>query len=307
MGGSTVLGLLLALAPSLVRAQAPATGTWKGVEHFGYQLQGLKKEALLASPFDLLVIDYSRDGSEGQRWTKADIAELKTKGRPRRLLAYLSIGEAEKYRYYWRPAWNDKPPAWLEKENPDWLGNIKVRYWDPAWQALVFGKPDSYLDKIVDAGFDGVYLDLVDAYEYFEERGRPEAKADMKAFVLALARYAREKRGKPGFGVFPQNGEGLLDDPEYLAAVTGIGREDTYYGYGAQGKATPAEVTAGFETALDKAVAAGKLVLSIDYVTDRKAAAKAYKRAGAHGYLEYCGVRALDRLSPQPWSPERAK
>ena len=29
---------------------------------------------------------------------------------------------------------------------------------------------DSYLQKIIQAGFDGVYLDIVDAFEYFEDR-----------------------------------------------------------------------------------------------------------------------------------------
>ena len=59
--------------------------------------------------------------------------------------------------------------SWLEEENPDWSGNYKIRYWDKNWQQIIFGNPDAYLDKILKAGFDGVYLDLVDSYEYFEE------------------------------------------------------------------------------------------------------------------------------------------
>jgi cysteinyl-tRNA synthetase len=59
-------------------------------------------------------------------------------------------------------------PAWLLGENPDWPGNHKVRYWDSAWQSIIYGNDSSYLKRIINAGFDGVYLDLIDAFEYFE-------------------------------------------------------------------------------------------------------------------------------------------
>lgn len=52
---------------------------------------------------------------------------------------------------------------------PHWAGNSKVEYWDPAWQAVIFGSAEAYLDRILAAGFDGVYLDIIDAYEYFED------------------------------------------------------------------------------------------------------------------------------------------
>ena len=84
------------------------------------------------------------------------------------MIAYLSIGEAEDYRYYWQPEWKENPPAWLLDENPNWPGNHKVYYWDPEWQAIIYGNHSSYLAKILAAGFDGVYLDLIDAYETFE-------------------------------------------------------------------------------------------------------------------------------------------
>ena len=80
----------------------------------------------------------------------------------------MSIGEAENYRYYWKPGWALIQPPWLLGENPNWSGNFKVRYWEADWQRIIFGADDSYLKKILDAGFDGVYLDLVDVYEHFE-------------------------------------------------------------------------------------------------------------------------------------------
>jgi cysteinyl-tRNA synthetase len=102
--------------------------------------------------------------------SSGEVAALKTKknGGDRLVIAYMSIGEAENYRYYWKPGWALIPPPWLLGENPNWSGNFKVRYWEADWQRIIFGADDSYLKKILDAGFDGVYLDLVDAYEHFE-------------------------------------------------------------------------------------------------------------------------------------------
>lgn len=84
------------------------------------------------------------------------------------MIAYMSIGEAEDYRYYWQTEWEINPPSWLAEENPNWPGNYKVRYWDLAWQEIIYGNDNSYLKKILDAGFDGVYLDIIDTFEYFE-------------------------------------------------------------------------------------------------------------------------------------------
>ena len=101
---------------------------------------------------------------------KEEVERLKHKanGGKRLVICYMSIGEAEDYRYYWQSEWKRDKPAWLARENPEWRGNYKVRYWDPAWQEIICGAGDSYLNRILAAGFDGVYLDIIDAFEYFE-------------------------------------------------------------------------------------------------------------------------------------------
>lgn len=131
------------------------------------------KEQFLAAiqdtDYDLILIDLFFDGTE--ELTVDDITSLKTKvnGGTRLTIAYMSIGEAEDYRYYWQESWTQDPPDWLEEENPDWEGNYKVQYWDNNWQDIIFGNDGSYLKKILNAGFDGVYLDIIDAFEYFED------------------------------------------------------------------------------------------------------------------------------------------
>jgi cysteinyl-tRNA synthetase, unknown class len=84
------------------------------------------------------------------------------------VIAYMSIGEAEDYRYYWKSEWNSNKPAWLGKLNPQWPGNFKIQYWIPEWKQIISGNASSYTQKIIDAGFSGVYLDIIDGFEYWE-------------------------------------------------------------------------------------------------------------------------------------------
>ena len=126
-------------------------------------------DAVAVTDFDLVILDFF---FHGEPYSAAQIDKLKRKGNGGRrlLLAYMSIGEAEDYRFYWQDGWRDRPPVWLREENPDWAGNYLVEYWQPQWQKIIYGNADAYLDRIMAAGFDGVYLDIIDAYEYFEDR-----------------------------------------------------------------------------------------------------------------------------------------
>jgi cysteinyl-tRNA synthetase len=119
--------------------------------------------------YDITIIDLFYNETS---LTHNEVVSLKLKenGGTRPVIAYMSIGEAEEYRYYWQTEWETNPPAWLAGENPDWLGNYKVNYWNENWQDIIFGNSDSYCKRILDAGFDGVYLDIIDAFEYFEEQ-----------------------------------------------------------------------------------------------------------------------------------------
>lgn len=117
--------------------------------------------------YDLLIID--RDFN-GQPLSREEVASLKKKanGARRLVYAYMSIGEAESYRSYWDPSWDIHQPSWLEAGNPEWEGNYKVKYWKEEWHHILYGSESSYLDQIINAGFDGAFLDVVDGYEYFK-------------------------------------------------------------------------------------------------------------------------------------------
>ncbi len=131
--------------------------------------------ALKKTENDLIVIDAFFWGKILTR-KQVGLIQKKPSGKNRLVLAYLSIGEAEDYRYYWRPEWKKNIPVFLERENPEWKGNYKVKYWTKEWQEIICGLEDgsgfenSYLKKIMNAGFDGVYLDVLDAAYYFDKK-----------------------------------------------------------------------------------------------------------------------------------------
>jgi len=279
-----------------------------------------------ATSFDAVVIDYSSDGGPSGEFTAQEIATLKATGKV--VLAYLSIGEAESYRWYWNPIWNDEPapdpdaPSWLGPFNPSFPDNFKVRYWETGWENLLFGTTSgpskSSLDRILDQGFDGIYLDIIDAFDFWPatsppERTRAQARIEMMDLVHDLATYARVTRGFPGFLVFPQNGGdiirndgGTLDaaGQAYLAAIDGIGVEDLFYDeFSPQ---SPASVQ--FRTGvLDQYRMAGNLVVAVDYVWDASDPGSGanvtryndfHTLARGEGYVAYAALRdrGLDEI-----------
>jgi cysteinyl-tRNA synthetase len=265
------------------------------VDNFLYQLQHADPDRIGETAFDLIVVPISTAGSS----PKVIPALKESAGGDKLVLCYMSIGQSETYRWYWDPAWEQNPPGWLDVPDGVWAGDHWVRYWDPEWQKIIYGTPESYLDQILALGYDGVYLDRVDAYWYYQDQGRETAAREMVDFILAFTEYAREKH--PGFGVFPQNAEKLgVQFPEFLAAMTGIGVEDLYYGYPRDHEPSPADWTAEREAILDQWVAAGKLVLTIDYTARPEQIADAYGRALAHGYIPYVTDRSLGRLRINP-------
>ncbi|HPQ39933.1 MAG TPA: endo alpha-1,4 polygalactosaminidase [bacterium] len=309
------------------------------VDDWTYQLQGYAGglTELTQSKFDLAVIDYSRTGDAPGEWTAAEIAALKSNGPcgDRIVLAYISIGEAEDYRYYWNSDWVDGSgnpipgvaPDWLGPQNPDWPGNYKVRYWMPGWQAILFGTasgPDrSYLDRIIDQGFDGIYMDIIDAFEFWgpaEIGGNNEnrnAGDHMIDLVSALGTYARNTRQRPGFYLFPQNGSYIIDpdvypdatDPEaeaaaqasrYFSMITGIGAEDTFFPGDAE-ENNPYDPDTWTIQLLNRFRDAGKPVLSVEYITLPGYISAFYTDfAPAQGYVPYATVRDLGTMTVNP-------
>jgi cysteinyl-tRNA synthetase len=268
---------------------------WLSHDDFAYQLQGYQFDRIRDSGFSLFVVDVGLAGNSAER-----LEELRNvyPGN-RKVLCYLSIGEAEDYRSYWKSDWKTSPPSFLDEANQRWKGNYKVKYWLPEWQQLVYGSEESLLDEIIALGFDGVYLDIVDAYQYYEERGRENAAAEMVEFVMDMARYARRKN--PDFGVFPQNAEELGTlFPEYLKSVDGIGVEDLFYGNPLPGEVSPIEWAEERIETLLRWKEAGKLVLTVDYALGDTQIFDAYRQSRELGFVPYVSIVSLGTLQVNP-------
>ena len=129
------------------------------------------KEAVLNklknTNYDLLLIDLFFDKTP---FTKQEIESLKIKknGGKRLVISYINIGAAEKFRYYWKSKWRIGFPSWLKKNYEGYEDEFWVKFWKKSWQKIIFEDNDSYVQKIVEAGFDGAYLDNVECYYFLE-------------------------------------------------------------------------------------------------------------------------------------------
>lgn len=248
------------------------------VQSFHYQLQDADFASLQKLSVDVLVVDI-----DDARLTPAELNALHQSGK--KVLSYLSIGEAEDYRDYWQESWDVGQPAFLDEENPDWEGNFKVKYWQSAWQKIIFQKTEA----IARAGYDGVYLDIIDAYEYYKDNGRTRAATDMVNFVSRIAKKGRAVN--PNFLIVPQNSPELYRYSAYRRVVSGFGKEDTWY--------NDDDVQSGLETKkslryLSQAVQKGKFVLAIDYPTETENICDFYEKCEAAGFACTVSNRDLD-------------
>ncbi|HPL05396.1 MAG TPA: endo alpha-1,4 polygalactosaminidase [Bacteroidales bacterium] len=161
--------------PPVMCENADSIGKLANVKNFlylinpeTYDTKSAFISAVCATNYDALIMDlFFQDGTA---FSATEIEQLRKKanGGKRLVIAYMSIGEAEDYRYYWQSSWKPNKPKWLDKENPSWKGNYKVRYWNTEWKNIIYGNENAYLDRILTANFDGVYLDIIDAFEYYE-------------------------------------------------------------------------------------------------------------------------------------------
>ncbi len=280
---------------------------WPDISDWAYQLQDALPLQIATSEFDVIVMDYSRDGTEEGEYSRDEITLIADSGVVP--IAYLSIGEAENYRFYWQDTWSDSAPSWLGTENPEWPGNYAVKYWDPAWQALIL----EYLRRIVVVqGFHGVYLDRVDEFEHWSDPENGEdtvlaesdAASKMLTFIRLIADSARSWDASD-FIVIPQNGERLIQfDSSIVRTVSGWAAEDIFY----DGTDTiPESERAERINLLSQVVRAGKPVLSVDYVDDGTGYTGEnmdriwhyIQLARAHGFVPYAARmdRELDNLN----------
>ena len=252
---------------------------------------------------DWIVLDAAFAGNTP--WEQADLDAIRNGKAGRKVVAYLSIGEAEEYRPYWQSEWvsNGKrtadAPVWLGIENPEWKGNYQVKYWNADWQKLMLPA----IDDAMAHGFDGVYLDVVDGFEtyeqgadgYLDDRMNPDTKQtyrrDMVDWVKAIAARARAKN--PAALVIPQNGSQLVVHKDFIEVINAQGIEDLFTN---GKKLQPASHTDEILGNLKLLASAKKPVLLIEYPKTHQGQALSKKLAKENGLVWLLTDRQLKTL-----------
>lgn len=273
-----------------------------------YQLANVDLARIATVDADVVVVDYAIGGTP---LTSEEVARLKERpgGKPRLILSYLSVGEGEEKRFYWHREWKSDPaarPSWIKGENCAWPGAWAVRFWEDGWKAILFRSEDSYLKRIISAGFDGVYLDRVDMFEDFPEiaKEQPEAANEMIALVSELAATGRAL--KPGLIVVPNNGLGLLADRRFRRAIDGQGMEELLYSEKSTGVRNEERKIRANLALLTKLQWDYKPVFTLEYLTTQSAIDAARRELDGLGIIAGFPTRALDGGDPTA-SPELTK
>lgn len=316
----TILWLCTAL-----RAEAMKLGE---VRSFMYLLQNVEDpktlKALVESDYDMVVIEPTATVKDHEDFDiKAAVEQLHAGKKGRVVLAYINPGQAESYRTYWKADWK-KPtktsagnPDFILKADPDgWEENYNVAYWDKRWQEVFATGEQSEVKRAMEAGFDGVYLDWVAAYEEDDvvaaaKKANIDPAEAMVDFLLLIRKTAREIN--PNAVVIQQNATGLIDeDPRLKDAIDGLGVEDTWFGGNAnakwgskgagdkpnryKGDGSTTELLKQYE----KYLSAGKPVFTIDYCVNPANAAKVYESAREHKLVSLVTQVSLDHLTTTP-------
>ena len=312
------------------------------VAYWAYQLQGISEpgvvDVLIASHYDMLVLEPTRTdwSSDDKNFnTLGMVTQLKNSmasdGVHRKLvIAYIDIGEAEDWRWYWtwstgwdcqspRPA--DWPDYILTCDPDGWGGNYPVAYWDADWKDIViygnnqssapYGDYTSVIDEAIKDGFDGVYLDWVEGFENTDvvtaaQAAGKDPAVEMIAFIQEMRNYATTRN--PKFLIIQQNAAALLDGhPELLNVIDAISQEAIWY----DGDATDVwNDPNGYDSVnnvalinyyisyLDQYLNAGVPVFNCEYALSY--ASTAYAKATNKGYVPYVTRRPLSLLTTTP-------
>ncbi len=296
-----------------------------------YQIQGLENRgdvnALDETDYDLLVVEPGNNLIDEPYETGYIVDQLKNKpdGQKRILLAYIDIGEAEEYRTYWKNNWVAPTatkrgiPDFLVTIDPDgWSGNYPVAYWDAEWQDIWL-KEDGIIDKLVAYGFDGVYLDWVEAYDDDKIRDTGEnaginPENEMMLFIDKIRKKGRSVN--PEFLIFAQNAPYLIDINKnyYISIIDALAVEDTwFYGEGdADWNDANAGDLSGGERHQDeystenrilqskKYLNLGVPVFTVDYCISAKNAEDTYQNSRENGFIPLVTRVSLSRITETP-------
>ncbi len=160
--------------------------------------------------FDVIILDLD-DAS------KELVESLREEGAL--VLAYINIGYAEEWRSYWQ----EVKRKGIAHEESEYEGEYLVELWSPHWSSLVEERAREAMEK----GFDGVYLDNIDAYVTIGQDNPPWAiGADPERAMISLVSSVRGVVGERPIMVNIGVATSLLADEVFIQLVDGVLREE---------------------------------------------------------------------------------
>jgi cysteinyl-tRNA synthetase len=295
-----------------------------------YQIQGLETKsqinALARTNYPLLVVEPNfnhRDMTDFDCRSMIKTLRIRPNGKRRLILAYIDIGQAESWRTYWKKGWvpptsNKKgKPGFLVTVDPDgWEDCYPVAYWEKGWKNIWVGK-NGLIAQLAQVGFDGVYLDWVEAYD--DNLIRVAAKKDRVNPELEMIKFVEEigragKRVIKDFLILPQNAPFLIDTApkRYTVAIDALAVEDTWFHGDADAKWNSPKAgdlrtrhdgkwaTEGRITQYKKYLRLGLPVFSVDYCVKKSNARLVYKEAKKAGLRPLVTRVDLSRITETP-------
>lgn len=207
------------------------------------------------------------------------------------LIAYLSVGEAEDYREYWKRIAGKE---WVLNENPNWEGNYYVDIRNDEWHRLVL---EEIVPNIMEKGFDGLMLDTLDTVDILSGNSAKDFQGANEA-MIELVREIHEKY--PKLYLISNNGFSILE--EIAPYLSGILVEDIHMMIDFEKnnyKKVP-EQDRNYKINLLKGIASGHnlSVFNIDYAPqgDRKLINKCIRKSRQLGYKPYVAERDLNKI-----------
>lgn len=133
------------------------------------------------------------------------------------LIGYVSLGEVGDYRWFW-PQMAGKP--WVLDKNPNWNSYfVDVRA--PEWHDLLL---DKIIPKILEDGFDGLFLDTVDNAEYLEKYHPVKKYPGSQAAMIQLIRKMRLRF--PDIHIIANRGFAILE--QIAGDIDGVVAESVF-------------------------------------------------------------------------------
>lgn len=225
---------------------------------WAYYLNNINPEKIKNSSVDLVIIDTQKDRIS---FSKEQVDLMKTKpntaGDKRHVFAYVSFGDAENYRQYWKKEWSKKKPTWVGLESKIWKGNYDIsNLLAPEWIEI----SKSIIDDVVETGYDGILIS-----------GLKDTNKTTLKYLEEVVAYAKSK--KSDIKILVQDLDSFAGNSTFISLIDGIVKQGLVYSEfsnGATGRKNP---ESKFRKSLNNLIllkSKEKDVFVVEYVNGKK-------------------------------------